>query len=127
MQNLRSGRAVQAMDCEVDLEVLHELYTALEETLDDADQALITPALLESSFAKIEMQIKRLLASRQERLDEKADADIEEEDLELLDEAEEQEEELLQQARPRTCLCLCTSALLTTGRVEEGQTTPKDN
>jgi hypothetical protein len=89
---------MQAMDCEVDLEVLHELYTALEETLDDADDALITPTLLESCFTKIEMQVKRLLASRQERLDQKADEDIEEEDLELLDEAEEQEEELLQQA-----------------------------
>lgn len=87
------------MDCEVDLEVLHELYTALEETLDDADDVLITPELLDSCFSKIEMQVKRLLASRQERLDTKADEDIEEEDLELLDEAEEQEEELLQQAR----------------------------
>jgi hypothetical protein len=91
---------MQAMDCEVDLEVLHELYTALEETLDDADDALITTSLLESCFTKIEMQVKRLLASRQERLDQKADEDIEEEDLELLDEAEEQEEELLQQALP---------------------------
>ena len=117
------------MEVEVDMEVLHELYTALEETLDDADDALITPALLEGCFSKIEMQVKRLLASRQERLDQKADDDIEEEDLELLDEAEEQEEELLQQARPRphTHSCLCTSALLTPGRVEEGQTTPKDN
>jgi Importin repeat 6 len=84
--------------------VLHELYTALEETLDDADDALITPTLLESCFTKIEMQVKRLLASRQERLDQKADEDIEEEDLELLDEAEEQEEELLQQARFTTSL-----------------------
>ena len=94
------------MEVEVDMEVLHELYTALEETLDDADDALITPALLEGCFSKIEMQVKRLLASRQERLDQKADDDIEEEDLELLDEAEEQEEELLQQVRPQPLLFL---------------------
>lgn len=103
---------VQAMDCEVDLEVLHELYTALEETLDDADDGLITPALLENVFPKVEMQVKRLLASRQERLDQKADDDIEEEDLELLDEAEEQEEELLQQV---CSLCLVQARCVRVG------------
>lgn len=107
------------MDCEVDLEVLHELYTALEETLDDADEALISQSLLDSCFSKIEVQVKRLLASRQERLDQKADEDIEEEDLELLDEAEEQEEELLQQARLcRCCCCCCLSAVITLPRFQ---------
>jgi Importin repeat 6 len=110
------------MDCEVDLEVLHELYTALEETLEDADDRLVTPALLEGCFSKIELQVKRLLASRQERLEAKADADMDEEDLELLDEAEEQEEELLQQVRGHSRRCAALSAALPRrARVHRGQ------
>eukprot|EP00892_Ulva_mutabilis_P010752 jgi/Ulvmu1/8049/UM004_0286.1 len=88
---------IAALGCELETEVLHSLYEGLEESLDVAMDGLVTPEFLEQAFPKIENQVSSLMGSRQERAEERAAADLDEEDLEQMNEVEVLEAELLQQ------------------------------